>query len=144
VTVFLAPTDGRPPHLRVALSVGCSTSISRSPEACSVSGTHRARQEMAAAGVRPPSAASGVDALTPSQLRVARMAAAGMSNRAIAQALFITIKTVEVHPGAAGPGPPASAYRKVSIPSRTALAEALTPDRTIGTRETTDRGRCAL
>ena len=97
---------------------------------------------MAAAGVRPPSAASGVDALTPSQLRVARMAAAGMSNRAIAQALFITIKTVEVHPGAAGPGPPASAYRKLSIPSRTALAEALTPDRTIGTRETTDRGRC--
>ena len=90
---------------------------------------------MAAAGVRPPRAASGVDALTPSELRVARMAAAGMSNRAIAQALFITIKTVEVHP--------ASAYRKLSIPSRTALAEALTPDRTIGTRETTDRGRCA-
>ena len=74
-----------------------------------------------------PNAASGVDALTPSQLRVARMAAAGMSNRAIAQALFITIKTVEVHPGAAGPGPPASAYRKLSIPPGTALAEALTP-----------------
>ena len=66
-----------------------------------------------------------------------------MSNRAIAQALFITIKPVEVHPGAAGPGPPASAYRKFSIPSRTALAEALTPDRTTGTRGTTDRGRCA-
>ena len=94
---------------------------------------------MAAAGVRPPRAASGVDALTPSQLRVARMAAAGMSNRAIAQALFITIKTR----WRAGPGPPASAYRKLSIPSRTALAEALTPDRTTGTRETTDRGRCA-
>ena len=60
---------------------------------------------MAAAGVRPPRAASGVDALTPSELRVARMAAAGMSNRAIAQALFITIKTIRgVHPGAAGPG----------------------------------------
>ena len=63
---------------------------------------------MAAAGVRPPRAASGVDALTPSQLRVARMAAAGMSNCAIAQALFITIKTVEVHP--------ASAYRKLASP----------------------------
>jgi DNA-binding NarL/FixJ family response regulator len=79
----------------------------------------RARHELAAAGARPRRAASGVDALTPSELRVARMAADGMTNRAIAQALFITTKTVEVHL--------ASTYRKLAIPSRTALAEALAP-----------------
>jgi DNA-binding CsgD family transcriptional regulator len=42
------------------------------------------------------------------------MAADGMGNRAIAQALFVTIKTVEVHLG--------NAYRKLGIPSRAALA----------------------
>jgi DNA-binding NarL/FixJ family response regulator len=42
-----------------------------------------------------------------------------MSNRAIAQALFVTVKTVEVHL--------ASTYRKLAIPSRTALAEVLAP-----------------
>ncbi|MCA1822526.1 MAG: LuxR C-terminal-related transcriptional regulator, partial [Pseudonocardia sp.] len=31
--------------------------------------------------------------MTPRELRVARMAAEGMTNRAIAQALFVTIKT---------------------------------------------------
>jgi DNA-binding CsgD family transcriptional regulator len=68
----------------------------------------RARGELVAAGARPRRAVSGVDALTPSELRVARMAAEGMSNRAIAQALFVTVKTVEVHLG--------SAYRKTWCP----------------------------
>jgi DNA-binding NarL/FixJ family response regulator len=49
------------------------------------------------------------------------MAAEGMGNRAIAQALFVTVKTVEVHLG--------SAYRKFGVPSRTALAGALADDR---------------
>lgn len=79
----------------------------------------RAREELVAAGARPRRAASGVDALTPSELRVARMAADGMGNRAIAQALFVTVKTIEVHLG--------SAYRKLRVPSRTALALALDP-----------------
>jgi DNA-binding CsgD family transcriptional regulator len=48
------------------------------------------------------------------------MAADSMSNRAIAQALFITIKTVEVHL--------ANTYRKLAIPSRAQLASSLTPD----------------
>jgi DNA-binding CsgD family transcriptional regulator len=77
----------------------------------------QARQELVAAGARPRRAISGVDALTPSELRVARMAAEGMGNRAIAQALFVTVKTIEVHLG--------SAYRKLGVPSRTALAGAL-------------------
>jgi DNA-binding CsgD family transcriptional regulator len=81
----------------------------------------RAGQELAAAGARPRRAISGVDALTPSELRVARMAAEGMGNRAIAQALFVTVKTIEVHLG--------NAYRKLGVPSRAALAGALTDDR---------------
>lgn len=89
----------------------------------------RARHDLLAAGVRPRRAASGVNALTPSELRVARMAADGMGNRAIAQALFITTKTVEVHLS--------NAYRKLDVPSRSALDAALT-DRTTGGRELTD------
>ena len=81
----------------------------------------QARQELVAAGARPRRAISGVDALTPSELRVARMAVEGMGNRAIAQALFVTVKTIEVHLG--------SAYRKLGVPSRAALADALAGDR---------------
>ena len=40
---------------------------------------------------------TGVDALTASERRVADMAAAGMTNREIAQALLVTVRTVEVH-----------------------------------------------
>lgn len=77
----------------------------------------RAREELVAAGARPRRAADGVGALTPSELRVARMAAEGMGNRAIAQALFVTVKTVEMHLG--------STYRKLGLTSRTGLAAAL-------------------
>jgi len=40
---------------------------------------------------------SGPDALTPGERRVAELAAAGNTNRDIAQMLFITTNTVEVH-----------------------------------------------
>jgi DNA-binding NarL/FixJ family response regulator len=55
--------------------------------------------------------------LTASELRVARLAADGMTNREIAQALFLTEKTIEVHL--------TSSYRKLDIGSRTQLARAL-------------------
>jgi DNA-binding CsgD family transcriptional regulator len=45
------------------------------------------------------------------------MAAAGMSNRDIAQALFVTVRTVETHLG--------RAYTKLDISSRAGLAAAL-------------------
>lgn len=77
----------------------------------------RARAELRAIGVRPRRAATGVAALTPSELRVARMAADGMSNRAIAQALFVTVKTVEVHLG--------NCFRKLDISSRRMLGAVL-------------------
>jgi DNA-binding CsgD family transcriptional regulator len=78
----------------------------------------RARDELLAGGARPRRmVSSGVDALTPSELRVARMAAEGLSNREIAQALFVTMRTVEVHL--------THAYQKLDISSRSALADAL-------------------
>jgi ATP/maltotriose-dependent transcriptional regulator MalT len=56
------------------------------------------RQELYAAGGRPRTTAlKGPDALTPSERRVAERAAAGQTNRAIAEALFVTPKTVELH-----------------------------------------------
>ena len=78
----------------------------------------RARTELLACGSRPRRfARSGHDALTASELRVARMAAEGMSNREIAQALFITIRTVTTHLG--------HAYAKLGIAGREQLADEL-------------------
>ena len=61
--------------------------------------------------------ASGVDQLTASERRVAEYAAEGRSNPEIAQALFVTRKTVETHLG--------SVYRKLDIAGRGELAAAL-------------------
>jgi len=78
----------------------------------------RARQEALAAGARPRRPwTSGVHALTPSELRVARLAAQAMGNRDIAQALFITTKTVSDHL--------TSTYRKLNISSRDQLGTAM-------------------
>jgi DNA-binding CsgD family transcriptional regulator len=75
----------------------------------------RARQELTATGVRVRrDAQTGIDSLTPSELRVVKQAAAGSSNREIAQALFVTVKTVEMHLG--------HAYRKLGVSSRGELA----------------------
>ena len=80
--------------------------------------TEHARSEMALAGARPRrDAAHGRDALTASELRVARMAADGMMNREIAQDLFVSLRTVETHL--------THVYRKLTIDSRDALARAL-------------------
>ena len=59
----------------------------------------------------------GTMALTPTERRVARIAAAGVPNRQIAQSLFVTEKTVETHL--------ASVYRKLGIRARGQLAGAL-------------------
>jgi len=58
----------------------------------------RARDELRATGAHPRrEALDGVDALTPTERRIAELAAQGMSNRAIAATLVVTAKTVEWH-----------------------------------------------
>jgi ATP/maltotriose-dependent transcriptional regulator MalT len=58
----------------------------------------RARRELLATGARPRrSAVTGPDALTSAERQVAGLAADGLSNRQIAQHLFITQATVETH-----------------------------------------------
>ena len=59
----------------------------------------RAHTELLAAGARPRHLVrTGIASLTPSERRVAQMAADGQTNREIAQTLFVTPKTVETHP----------------------------------------------
>ena len=74
--------------------------------------------ELRATGARPRRrVTTGAGALTPSERRIAQLAATGQQNREIAQALFVTTPTVEFHLR--------NAYRKLSIASRTELAGAL-------------------
>ncbi|HWV84266.1 MAG TPA: LuxR family transcriptional regulator [Capillimicrobium sp.] len=78
----------------------------------------RARDELVRSGARPRRAAAhGAAALTPRQRRVAELAARGLANRAIAQELVVTEKTVEYHLSAI--------YRRLGIRSRTQLRRAL-------------------
>ncbi|HTQ90144.1 MAG TPA: AAA family ATPase [Streptosporangiaceae bacterium] len=80
--------------------------------------TERARDELLAAGARPRRGAlTGLEALTTSERRVAELAATGMSNPEIAQALFVTLNTVEGHLR--------HVYQKLSISSRGQLPAAL-------------------
>ena len=69
-------------------------------------------------GARPKRIATrGRDSLTPGEHRVSDLAAQGMSNKQIAQALFVTLRTVEMHLS--------NAYRKLEITSREQLPVAL-------------------
>ena len=87
--------------------------------ACGAAGlAGRARDELLATGARPRrEAIHGPGALTPRELRVAQLAAQGLGNREIAQALFITRKTVESHLR--------SVFRKLGIGARAELPAAL-------------------
>jgi DNA-binding CsgD family transcriptional regulator len=103
------PSEAREPLRRaLELASACSADVL----------VERARDELRAAGVRPRrEALGGVESLTPSERRVAGMAAEEMTNREIAQALFVTPKTVEVHLS--------NAYRKLDIRNRRQLARVL-------------------
>lgn len=81
----------------------------------------RAHDELSATGVHQRKILrAGVDALTPSERRIAELAAAGQSNRDIAATLFVTVRTVEAHLG--------HAYRKLGITGRAGLQRALSRD----------------
>ena len=77
----------------------------------------RAREELRLAGGRAPAPADTRGGLTPSEQRVAELAAGGQSNRQIADALFITGKSVEWHLS--------NVYRKLDIRGRAQLPAAL-------------------
>jgi DNA-binding CsgD family transcriptional regulator len=78
----------------------------------------RALEELEVAGTRVQRAAlRGADALSPSERRVVALAIEGLSNRQIAEALFVTRKAVEWHLG--------NAYRKLDVRSRRELPDAL-------------------
>jgi DNA-binding CsgD family transcriptional regulator len=103
------PADGREP-LRAALELAGTCGAPQLADA--------ARSELYAAGARPrTNALSGVASLTASERRIADLAAAGETNRDIAQALYVTPKTVEVHLS--------NAYRKLGVRSRRELPEVL-------------------
>ncbi|HXF21393.1 MAG TPA: LuxR C-terminal-related transcriptional regulator, partial [Streptosporangiaceae bacterium] len=99
------PQQARPP-LRRALDLAQRTG------AAPLAG--RARQELLAAGARPRrTALTGPDALTSAERRVTALAADGLSNRQIAQHLFIAQATVETHLR--------HAFHKLGITSRAGL-----------------------
>ena len=77
-----------------------------------------ARHELRALGLRPRrSAVTGPDSLTPTERRVAELAASGLTNRQTAEALFVTVKTVETHL--------ARVYQKLGISTRVELLQAI-------------------
>jgi DNA-binding CsgD family transcriptional regulator len=79
----------------------------------------QARAELEASGARVQRLAlTGSASLTPSERRVAALAAEGMTNREIAQTLFVTVKAVKFHLH--------NAYGKLEVASRVDLRQALT------------------
>jgi len=78
----------------------------------------RAQTELRVAGARPRRCRlSGIEALTPAELRIARLAGEGRTNREIAAALFLSPKTVESHLG--------RVYAKLDVRHRRELAALL-------------------
>lgn len=81
----------------------------------------RAMEVLRETGARPrrPSL-RGADSLTPQERRISQLAANGMGNREIAETLFLTRRTVEMHLS--------NSYSKLGISSRKQLPDSLSED----------------
>jgi ATP/maltotriose-dependent transcriptional regulator MalT len=78
----------------------------------------RCERELAACGLRPARRqARDTARLTPQELAVARLVAAGLSNRQAARELVVSVKTVEYHLG--------NVYAKLQVASRGQLSKRL-------------------
>ncbi len=92
--------------LPAAVECGASALADRIRGDLGAGGGRRARLEL-----------SGIDALTPAERRICDLAASGLANREVAQTLFVTEKTIELHL--------TNAYRKLGIRSRHQLPAVL-------------------
>jgi DNA-binding CsgD family transcriptional regulator len=90
----------------IAVDCGATPLVTRIGAALALAGARRPRPR-----------SSGVAALTAQERRIAELAAAGATNREIAEALFLIQRTVETHL--------TSVYRKLGIKGRRTLAAAL-------------------
>ncbi len=131
----LAESEARVEHIRAQADLGAHLrranrrAESREHLRAALDGAHhagagalaeRAETELRATGARPRRVAlSGLDSLTASERRVAELARDGMTNREIAQTLFVTARTVEGHL--------THVFRKLDLSARDELAAALGP-----------------
>jgi len=129
----VAPSEARLEHCRAQLDLGtmlrragrrsdAGRALGEALELARTCGARlaeeRALEELEVASARVQRAARrGADALSPSERRVVALAIEGLSNRQIAEALFVTRKAVEWHLG--------NAYRKLDVRSRRELPTAL-------------------
>src|SRR4051794_12299003 len=129
----LRRSGGRLEHTRALIDLGAATrragahvparellreGLERASACGSAAEASRAHAELLASGARPRRLTfHGVDSLTASERRVAALAADGLGNVAIAQALFVSRKTIETHLG--------HVYEKLAITSRDDLARVL-------------------
>jgi len=130
------PTPLRPLRARVMTSYGAALrrsgrtedareALYRAADLAGELGMERLRErafrELVLAGGRPRRRRlSGPASLTDAQHQVGELAAAGLTNREIAEQLYVTIKTVETHLNAV--------YRKLGIGGRDELVAALDAD----------------
>ncbi|HLX87067.1 MAG TPA: helix-turn-helix transcriptional regulator, partial [Acidimicrobiales bacterium] len=85
----------------------------------------RAEEELRLSGARSQrTVTTGIASLTPAEWRVADLVRRGLRNREIAQALFVSLKTVETHIG--------HIYQKLGVTSRRELDAALAQEPSSG------------